>query len=114
MPFFCCNIYLYYISLKVLYSAVTVGFCPLSSQERDRPWRLPADYPNSLLLVNRGSLLQPGPCATKRDYIPIIKYIMAVLIMYMEWPSLDGFHSLSCNSLYIRIPSLFQTGYILV
>jgi hypothetical protein len=34
--------------------------CLHSSQDRDQPWRLPAEYPNSLLLVNRGFLLSPA------------------------------------------------------
>ncbi|WP_220193369.1 hypothetical protein [Ktedonospora formicarum] len=34
---------------------VTTQFCVLTSQGCDRPWRLPADAPNSLHLVSQAS-----------------------------------------------------------
>lgn len=41
-------------------SVVANRFCTRPSQECDRPWKLPADAPNSFHLVNRSLLPDPA------------------------------------------------------
>ena len=54
-------------------------FWTFSCQDRDQPWRLPADNPNGLHLVNRCILPWPGPCATIQNDVSTRKYTITLI-----------------------------------
>ena len=60
---------------------ITDQFWTFSSQDRDQPWRLPADNPNGLHLVNRCIHLLPGPCATIQNNISVKEYTITFVKM---------------------------------